>query len=143
MPDDGLFARREGGNACTGRRSFAVQVARMLARSEGRPGSAAAFPRQWLQLRQVGMFPPDKKLYPTYDDYLQKSMSRETTAFFREVLAKDLGLREFLDSDWTMLNARLAEHYGITGRQPTIASARRRLRPEDHRGGLLTQAAIL
>jgi hypothetical protein len=101
-----------------------------------------AFARQWLQLRRVGMFPPDKKLYPTYDDYLQKSMIAETTAYFREVLEKNLSLREFLDSNWTMLNARLAEHYEI----PNVTEDRFQrvsLRPEDHRGGLLTQAAVL
>jgi mono/diheme cytochrome c family protein len=101
-----------------------------------------SFPRQWLQLRRVGMFAPDRKLYPDYDDYLEKSMISETTSFFREVMEHDLSLREFLDSDWTMLNERLAEHYGIAG---VAGEAMRRvaLRPEDHRGGLLTQASIL
>jgi hypothetical protein len=103
---------------------------------------AEAFPRQWLRLRQVGMFPPDKKLYPTYDSYLEKSMIAETTAFFREVLAKNLSLREFLDSDWTMMNARLAEHYQMPG-VGEDRFQRVMLRPEDHRGGLLTQASIL
>jgi len=103
---------------------------------------AEAFPKQWLQLRMVGMFTPDKKLYPDYDRYLEKSMIKETTAYFREVLAKNLGLGEFLNSDWTMLNARLAEHYqlaGVTGSD----FQRVALRPEDNRGGLLTQAAVL
>jgi hypothetical protein len=101
-----------------------------------------AFPRQWLQLRRVGMFAPDRKIYPEYDDYLEKSMIAETTSFFREVMSHDLSLREFLDSDWTMLNERLATHYGIAG---VTGEAMRRvaLRPEDHRGGLLTQASIL
>jgi hypothetical protein len=101
-----------------------------------------AFAKQWLQLRRVGMFPPDKKLYPSYDDYLQKSMVGETTAFFGEVLQANLSLREFLDSNWTMVNARLAAHYEIPGvsedRFERVA-----LRPEDHRGGLLTQASVL
>ena len=35
---------------------------------------ADSFPRQWLQLRRVGMFEPDKKIYPDYDEYLEKSM---------------------------------------------------------------------
>jgi mono/diheme cytochrome c family protein len=54
-----------------------------------------SFPRQWLQLRRVGMFAPDRKLYPDYDDYLEKSMINETTSFFREVMEHDLSLREF------------------------------------------------
>jgi len=103
---------------------------------------ADAFPRQWLQLRRVGMFPPDKKIYPTYDDYLQKSMIEETTAYFGEVLGKSLSLREFLDSNWTMLNARLATHYEIPGVNEDRMQ-RVTLRPEDHRGGLLTMASIL
>ncbi|MBI3857496.1 MAG: DUF1592 domain-containing protein, partial [Planctomycetes bacterium] len=103
---------------------------------------AAGFPRQWLRLGKVGMFPPDKKLYPDYDEHLQKSMVQETTATFREVLFKNLSLREFLDSDWTLLNARLAEHYGIAGVEGD-EFRRVPLAPEAHRGGLLTQASIL
>ena len=118
-----------------------AQVARML-QDPRIVRFTDAFSRQWLQLRRVGMFPPDKKLYPSYDDYLQKSMVAETTSYFREVLAGNLSLREFLDSNWTMLNARLAEHYEI----PNVTEDRFQrvsLRPEDHRGGLLTQAAVL
>jgi mono/diheme cytochrome c family protein len=103
---------------------------------------AASFPRQWLRLAKVGMFPPDKKLYPDYDELLQKSMVRETTAMFREVLFKNLSIREFLDADWTMLNARLAEHYGIPGVEGD-EFRRVPLDPGSHRGGLLTQASIL
>ncbi len=103
---------------------------------------AAAFPRQWLRLGKVGMFPPDKKLYPDYDEHLQKSMVQETTAMFREVLFKNLSLREFLDSDWTLLNARLAEHYGVPGVEGD-EFRRVALAPDAHRGGLMTQAAIL
>ncbi len=69
-------------------------------------------------------------------------MIAEGTAFFREVLEKNLSVREFLDSDWTMLNARLAEHYGIAGVE-TDGFQRVALRAEDHRGGLLTQAGVL
>ncbi len=103
---------------------------------------AAAFPRQWLRLAKVGMFPPDKKLYPDYDDHLQKSMVQETLATFHEVLFKNLSLREFLDSDWAMLNARLGEHYGIAGIEGDDLR-RVTLTPEQHRGGLLTQGSIL
>ena len=101
-----------------------------------------SFPRQWLQLRRVGMFAPDKKLYPDYDDFLEKSMVQETLAFFKEVMTKNLSIREFLDSNWTMLNERLSQHYGI----PNVkgeSMQRTALKPEDNRGGLLTQASIL
>jgi mono/diheme cytochrome c family protein len=140
MPDDHLLElARQGtlGQAETLR----TEVRRMLADPKALR-FADAFPRQWLQLRRVGMFAPDRKLYPNYDDYLEKSMVAETTGFFREVMTKNLGIREFLDSNWTMLNERLATHYGIMG-VTGEEMHRIELTPEDHRGGLLTQASIL
>ncbi len=103
---------------------------------------ANSFSRQWLQLGRVGQFTPDSELYPEYDKYLERSMVGETTAFFAEVLADNLSLREFLRSDWTMLNSRLALHYGIPG-VTNDGFQRVTLGPNDHRSGLLTQASIL
>ncbi len=117
------------------------EVRRML--SDGKAAAfAESFPRQWLRLRQVGMFAPDSKLYPDYDDHLQSSMIAESIGYFREVLTNNLGVREFIISDWTMLNERLALHYGISGVNGDVMR-RVVLKPEDHRGGLLTQGAIL
>lgn len=140
MPDQRLFdlARKGTLSQPEVRRA---EVRRMLADPKA-AAFADSFPRQWLQLRKVGMFAPDKTLYPEYDEYLEKSMVAETTGFFREVLTRDADLRQFLDSDWTVLNERLATHYGITG---VSGEAMRRvpLRPEHHRGGLLTHASVL
>jgi hypothetical protein len=118
-----------------------AEVRRMLADAKARE-FATGFPRQWLQLRKVGMFPPDKVLYPEYDENLEQSMVGETIAFFSEVLKRNGSLREFLNSDWTMLNERIATHYGITGIRGDEFQ-RVALKPEDHRGGLLTQGSIL
>ena len=140
LPDDRLRSLAGSGKLHEAA-TLRDEVRRML--SDPRAAAfAETFPRQWLQLRRVGMFAPDKTLYPDYDDYLQQSMVAETTSFFHEVLAKNLSLRNFLDSDWTMLNQRLALHYGITG-VTGEAMQRIALKPEDHRGGLMTQAALL
>ncbi len=140
MPDDRLIdlARRGELKRPEVRRD---EVRRML-QDPRASAFAGSFPRQWLQLRRVGMFAPDRKLYPDYDEYLETSMVAETTAFFREVLSRNLSIREFLDSDWTMLNGILANHYGIDGVDGEVMR-RVPLRPEAHRGGLLTQASIL
>lgn len=118
-----------------------TEVRRMLAAPKA-AAFAKGFPRQWLQLRKVGMFPPDKALYPEYDENLEQSMVAETVGFFGEVLQRDGRLGEFLQSDWTLVNERLATHYGITGirgdQMQHVA-----LQPEQQRGGLLTQAAVL
>jgi Protein of unknown function (DUF1592)/Protein of unknown function (DUF1588)/Protein of unknown function (DUF1585)/Protein of unknown function (DUF1587)/Protein of unknown function (DUF1595)/Planctomycete cytochrome C len=118
-----------------------AEVKRMLADPKAAK-FAESFPRQWLQLRRVGMFPPDKVLYPDYDENLERSMIAETVGFFTDVLRRNASLREFLDSDWSMLNERLATHYGIAGIRGD-ALQRVSFKPEDHRGGLLTQASVL
>ena len=140
MPDDELFAAARQGKL-QDRGVLQAQFKRMLAdpRSER---FTRSFARQWLHLRKVGMFPPDKRIYPNYDDHLEQSMIGETQAFFAEVLRKGLTLREFIDSDWTMVNPRLARFYGI----PNIIEDRFQrvsLQPEYRRGGLLTHASVL
>ncbi|MFT7486895.1 MAG: hypothetical protein ACI9F9_002752 [Candidatus Paceibacteria bacterium] len=101
-----------------------------------------SFPRQWLQLDEVGQFAPNVELYPDYDLNLERSMVLESTEFFRTVLEENLPLSEFLASDWTMLNERLANHYGIAG---VLGNSMRRvsLEPSHHRGGLMTHASVL
>jgi len=142
MPDEQLLGLAEKG-VLRERGELRKQVARMLAdpRSEG---FTDAFASQWLRLRKVGMFQPDKKLYPDYSKHLESSMVGESKAFFREVLTQNLSLREFLNSDWTMLNSRLVQFYGLD--KPEINSdkfERVSLPADSKRGGLLTQAAIL
>jgi hypothetical protein len=140
LPDGPLLALAKAGKLREPA-TLRAEVRRMLA--DPRSATFAdAFPRQWLQLRQLGTFAPDKTLYPEYDGYLEQSMARETTTFFREVLTHDLSLRTFLDSDWTMLNERLAGLYAIDGVKGE-GFQRIALKPGDQRGGLLTQAALL
>jgi mono/diheme cytochrome c family protein len=155
MPDDGLFAAVRSGSfgaadipsADPDKRqsgkSGALQreVDRMLA--DGKSDRFLNdFSRQWLQLHRLGMFPPDKKLYPTYDAWLETSLRAEPIEFFRELYAKNLPVDSFIDSDWTMANARLCDFYGLPA--PTTGGFQRvALKPEDHRGGLLTMGAVL
>ncbi len=142
MPDAELFALAENGKLHD-KAELSRQVARMLA-DERATRFTDSFATQWLRLRKVGMFPPDKKLYPDYDKTLEASMVGETKAFFREVLQGGHTLREFLNSDWSMVNAGLAQYYGLPDAGlPRDTFARVSLPADSHRGGLLTQAAIL
>ncbi len=100
------------------------------------------FTGQWLNLRELDFTIPDKQLYPEYDAQLRQTLPRETKLFFEEVLRKNLSVLEFIDSDWTFLNARLAQHYGIDG-VTGITLQRTSLKPEHHRGGVLTHASVL
>ncbi|QDU92810.1 DUF1592 domain-containing protein [Lignipirellula cremea] len=100
------------------------------------------FAGQWLGLRKLGEVPPDEKLFPRYGEHLEESMAGEATSFFAEILHHDLSVMNFVASDFAMLNERLARFYEIEG---VVGDHFRRvaLQPEDHRGGLLTQAAML
>src|SRR5205823_12339595 len=73
---------------------------------------------------------------------LKVSMIRETELFFAEVLKDDLSLTNFVASDCTMLNARLAKHYGIPGLDG-FAFRKVTLPRGSHRGGVLTMASVL
>lgn len=139
MPDDGLLTAAKGGTLSGD--GLQKEVDRMLA-----DGKASRFvddfARQWLQLHRVGMFTPDKKLYPTYDAWLETSMKAEPVEFFRELFATNLSVDGFIDSDWTMANARLCDFYGLP-EPKTGGFQRASLKPEHHRGGLLTMGAVL
>jgi mono/diheme cytochrome c family protein len=102
----------------------------------------ADFTNQWLDLRDLDLTSPDKKLYPEFHPILRDAMPEETRAFFREMLVNDLPVRNVVRSKFAMINQRLAELYGIEG---VSGSAIRKVAlPDDsERGGLLTQAAVL
>ncbi len=74
-----------------------------------------AFLDYWLDLRRVNATSPDAALYPDYylDDLLTESAVQETQLFFAELLRGDLPARNLVAADFTMLNERLALHYGL------------------------------
>ncbi|MFM7165620.1 MAG: DUF1592 domain-containing protein [Planctomycetaceae bacterium] len=139
MPDDHLLAAASAGKLSGA--DLEAQLDRLLADSRMQR-FIDDFARQWLQLHRVGMFPPDRKLYPGYDDWLQKSLQAEPVEYFREVFAGNLPIDSFLDSNWTVANARLCDFYGLP--EPASGAFQRvALSPEHHRGGLLTMGAVL
>lgn len=102
----------------------------------------ADFVGQWLNLRDIDATTPDEKLYPEFDPALRHAMVRETELFFAAVLKADRPVTEFLHSDWTVLNERLARHYGVPGvKGPEFRTVK--LPPAAHRGGVLTHASVL
>jgi hypothetical protein len=139
MPDDGLFAAAKSGKLNGD--SLQREIDRMLTDSRV-DRFLSDFARQWLQLHRVGMFPPDKKLYPSYDAWLEASMRNEPVEFFREMFATNLPVDGFIHSDWTMANPRLCDFYKLP--EPKTSSFQRvSLKADDHRGGLLTMGAVL
>ncbi len=105
---------------------------------------ADAFLDYWLDLRKMEDSTPSTTLYNDYylDDALAEAAVLETRLFFGEMLRRNLPARTVVDSDFTFLNERLAEHYGIPGVQG-VAMRRVTLPADSPRGGFMTQASIL
>jgi cytochrome c553 len=120
---------------------LAKQVKRMLADSR----SAALvnnFASQWLYLHDVEVKEPDLFLFRDFDEGLRKSMERETELFLDSILRENRSVKELLTANYTFLNERLAEHYGVPN--VTGSEFRRVTFPTgSERGGLLGQASIL
>jgi hypothetical protein len=140
LPDDELLAAARAGKLDQPA-VLRAQVERMLA-SPRAERFTQNFAGQWLDLRKIDFTIPDPQLYSDFDQLLLWAMPRETELFFEEVLRHDLSLLNFVDSDWTMLNERLARLYGIPGvngndlRKVTLP-------PGSHRGGVMTHASVL
>lgn len=112
-----------------------AQVDRMLADPRARR-FAQHFVEQWLGLD--GM----EAVTHVKDEALREAMRQEPIAFFEEVLRSNGSVLDFLQSDYAVVNERLAQHYGIAGvfgphfRKVPITA-------QTHRGGILTSAALL
>jgi len=140
MPDDLLLALADAGQL----RSPAVlraQAARMLADPKARR-FVIDFTGQWLGLNHIELMKPDPKLYRDYDPLLESFMKEESENFFDFVLQQNLSLKSFLDSDFVVVNERLALHYELP--EVNGSEFRKVMLPEGSpRGGLLGQASVL
>ena len=140
LPDDELLSVAERGqlhHPAVLRR----EVSRMLKDPRAK-ALTQNFAGQWLYLRRLEFQKPDNDAYPDYDVRLRQAMLTETEMFFDSVVHENRSVLDFLNADYTFLNQRLAEHYGIPGIYGT-AFRRVKLDPAWHRGGLLGQGAIL
>ena len=99
------------------------------------------FAGQAFRLYELKATAPNPGLYPEFDDRLGQAIARETELFLGELIAGDLSAGSLIDADFTFINRRLADHYGIAG--ITGEQMRKVMLPADSpRGGLITQASI-
>jgi mono/diheme cytochrome c family protein len=138
IPDDQLLDLAERGKL----KDPAVleqQVRRML--DDPRSDALIAnFAGQWLHLRNVEQLKPDPVIFP-FDEALRQAFMKETELFVASIVHEDRSLLDLLTADYTFVNERLAEHYGI----PNIYGSQfRRVTVTDpNRRGLLGQGSIL
>lgn len=114
------------------------QITRMLTDERARRFSKH-FVHQWLDMQLLEFRTLDQK---RVDPRLKQAMQREPVALFDEILRHDASVLDFIHSDYTMANERLALHYGL--RSIKGNNFRRvGLNAGQKRGGLLTQAGLL
>jgi mono/diheme cytochrome c family protein len=119
---------------------LAKQVDRML----DDPKSTAFvsnFAGQWLLLRNMEQIKPDVEVFTEFDESLRRAFRQESEHFFNAILRENRPVTDLVAADFTYVNQRLAEFYGI----PNVWGSRfRRVEFADgKRGGLLGQGSIL
>ena len=116
------------------------EVTRMLADPRAKRLSQH-FVYQWLNLQILDFLSFDQRSNRV-DPLLKEAMQHEPIALFQEVLDNNSSVLDFLHADYTMVNERLARHYGISN---VFGNDFRRveLTADRNRGGILTQAGLL
>ena len=137
IPDEALLAAAARGELSRPR-NLEQQVRRMLADPRAH-ALVEQFGEQWLQLRALDSAGPDVR---SFDDGLRQSLRQETRAFISSVILEDRGVLTLLDANYTFLDERLAQHYGIAGVRGSYLR-KVELAPQDPRRGLLGQGSIL
>jgi hypothetical protein len=140
LPDEPLLTSAASGKLSE-EKELLAQTRRMLRDSRGR-AFREAFTTQWLKIDKLKSIPIAEDRFPAFDAVLLESAREESIAFFSELLDTNASILNFLDSDFVMVNGRLARHYGL---RRIVGNEFRRvsLPPGSHRGGVLAQASVL
>jgi hypothetical protein len=139
IPDDQLLTVAERGEL-SDPAMLEKQVQRMIADPRAQ-ALVKNFAGQWLFLRNVPAVQPDPAAFPEWDENLRQAMEKETELWLESTLREDRSVVDLLSTDYTFVNERLAEHYGMKG---IYGNDFRRVHVDDpKRQGLLGQASIM
>ncbi len=119
---------------------FDAQVERML-RDPKAVALVDNWAAQWLFLRNLKSINPDTRTFPNFDDKLRDAFYTETSMFIQNIIHNDRPVTELLTADYTYVNDRLAQHYGI----PNVYGShfRRVAHTNTARHGLLGHGSVL
>jgi hypothetical protein len=139
IPDEALLQAASSGNLQSPA-TLEKQVRRMLADPRA-DALVSNFVGQWLFLRNLPTVLPDPRKDPDFDEDLRQGFRRETEMFVGSVFRGNRSVLDLLTANYTFVNERLAQHYGI----PNIRGThfRRVERHDDNRRGLLGHGSML
>lgn len=136
-PDEELLRLARNGEL---RKNLPAQVTRMIGDWKAY-AMAENFAGQWLQLRNIDLVAPNRRLFPEFEGGIGGEMKRESLTYFDHIFRENRSVLEFLDSDYTFLNEKLARFYGIQG---VKGKDFRKVSLEGTpRGGILTHGSVL
>jgi hypothetical protein len=142
MPDETLLAAADAGRLDDSPhlpQELEAHVERMLADPKAQ-ALVDNFSGQWLHTRELDRHVPSLAVYPAYDPALREAMRAETQLTFREFLRSGVGADKLLTADFSFMNDRLAQHYGL----PPVGSAVPvRVPTTPRRRGLLMHGSVL
>ena len=141
LPDEPLTAKARSGNLA---KSLNGEVDRLL----NDPKSDRffdGFVSEWLKIHEFDNFEPDMRIYKEYhanhNSGIDEDMKQEPVSFLKEIVNSNLSMLDCVKSDWTMLNERLANYYGIKGVEGN-EFRKVKLPADSHRGGIITMAGF-
>lgn len=114
MPDEELLRIAESGELVQ-TNVYVAQIKRMLADPKAN-ALGERFAMQWLEIDRLGNeVNPDANKFPEFTPDLREAMRREVATTFNYVIKNNRPLTDLLDSDYTFVNERLAQIYGLSG----------------------------
>jgi hypothetical protein len=140
MPDDSLFATAKAGTLHE-TNTLEGQITRMLADAKAQ-AIVDNFAGQWLFIRKIDEVTPDPTLFPQFDASLRSAMKAETQMLFHDVAFNGLPANQLLTAQYTYVNDRLAQYYGL----PPVGSTQPQrvdLTGNSQRRGFLSHSGIL
>ena len=120
-----------------------VQQTRRLLASDSLDHFVADFADQWLDLADIGFTEPDRRVYRDFDLVIQSSMVEETRRFLKTLIRENRPAHHLVHSDFTWLNSRLANYYGIESDISPSQWQLVSLLQHPRRGGLMTHGSVL
>ena len=143
LPDAQLRALADAGKLTADSKVLHAELKRLLDDPKS-DRFIESFTDQWLNLKDIDFTTPDRRLYKTFDAIVQDAMLEETRQFVSNLIIGNGNIKNVIQADHSYLNERLARFYGMkdVGLVPGKGVQKVTL-PKSHRGGLVTQAAIM
>jgi mono/diheme cytochrome c family protein len=140
MPDDELLRLADTGKL-EQPGAIDAQVRRMI-KDPKAFALVENFGGQWLQFRALESHTVERKAFQHFTNYTRMSMQQETEKLFGYIMQEDRSVLDFVEANYSFLNQRLAEYYGISGVEG-IGFRKVALPREARRQGVLTHASVL